>query len=94
MQDVKKKRFIAGASCPHCAEVDKIYTFERGNKKWRACAACDFEEEFSESIQASSQQELVTRVNQSRIGEPVLAHETPVEAVKLIDSTDRKNNRG
>ena len=91
MTGIKNKRFIAGASCPSCADIDKIYTYEMEEQKWRACAACDFKEEFSDAMNgAIKSEELVTRVNQSRIGEPTLAHETALEAVRLIDPK-RKN---
>lgn len=77
-----KKRFIAGATCPKCGELDKIFTYlDEQQEQWRACASCDFTESFKKS---SAAEELPTRVNQHRLGEPRLAHETPIEAVKII----------
>ena len=78
-----KKRFIAGASCPACSQMDVVFTFEANKLKWRACALCDFEESIAEL--ENNTHELPTRVNQHRLGEQPLAHETPVERVKLID---------
>lgn len=80
---MKNKRFIAGATCPQCQQLDKIYTYrDEADKAWRACVNCGF----SESIDSvASPSELPTRVNQNRLGEKPLAHETPIEAVKLID---------
>ena len=87
------KRFIAGAVCPRCGELDKVFTYQTQKvgvaelKKWRACAACDF----SESLDAGYQRpvdELPTRVNQHRPGEQTLAHETAVERVRFLDGKD------
>ena len=82
------KRFIAGARCPQCTALDKIFTYSEAGKKWRACAQCSFVESFDEGIvgrQRVSPEELPTRVNQQRVGEATLAHETPAEAVVLVD---------
>lgn len=57
---MKNKRFIAGAVCPKCAEMDKVYTYELQGKKFRACTRCDFNEEMRFE---QSRQELSTRVN-------------------------------
>jgi len=80
---MQNKRFIAAALCPACNSRDTIYTYEQDEAKWRACASCDFNEALNEKNNRA--QELPTRVNQARLGEPVLAHETVVETVKLID---------
>ena len=79
-----KKRFIAGALCPQCQQRDKVYVYFEGDEKWRACNRCDFNEPYGKTDNRE-QNELVTRVNQSRLGEKPLAHEVAVEAVKLID---------
>jgi hypothetical protein len=82
---MQNKRFIAAAVCPACSKQDTIYTYSHSedDRKWRACASCDFEESLDQT--AASTEELPTRVNQARLGEPALSHETAVEAVKLIE---------
>lgn len=57
---MKNKRFIAGASCPKCSEVDKVFTYEEEGKKYRACTRCDFNEEMRFE---TNKQEVKTRVN-------------------------------
>ena len=37
-----KKRFIAGAVCPCCGEMDKIVMFQQDDKSVRECVACGF----------------------------------------------------
>ena len=38
-----KKRFIAGATCPACGAVDKIYVLIREDgEKSQHCSKCDF----------------------------------------------------
>ncbi len=80
---MKAKRFIAGAICPACKEQDKIFIYEKDSKKWRECAACNFKESISELD--SSVEELPTRVNQPRLNEDVLAHEVPIETIRIFD---------
>ncbi len=73
---MKNKRFIAGAQCPSCKEIDKIYTYEEEDRKLRACSRCDF----SETLQFdTSPQELGTRVNRS-LGE----RKEEVQTVRLM----------
>ena len=84
---VVKKRFIAGAICPECKQADKIFTFfesdEEGAQKWRACANCKFEQVLSQ--EAGVSEELHTRVNQLRVGEKPLAHETEIEELQFFE---------
>lgn len=59
------KRFIAGAVCPRCAEMDKImmYTTDE-DQQVRECVACGFTDKKSdESAPATTSAELQTRVN-------------------------------
>ena len=39
------KRFIAGAVCPRCGVLDKLFIYHVGDKKFRECVNCDFQEE-------------------------------------------------
>ena len=88
---MKNKRFIAGATCPSCHELDKIFVYEEGGQQWRACVNC----EFKESITAftAKTEELPTRVNQHKLGEQPLPHETPVEAVNILGVEKDKNTK-
>lgn len=74
---MKNKRFIAGAHCPSCNEIDKVFTYEKEDKKFRACVRCDFLEELNF---ASKPAELGTRVNRS-----FEEREKEVRAVRLVD---------
>lgn len=40
-----QKRFIAGAVCPRCAELDRLVVYRREGKDFRECVSCDFMEE-------------------------------------------------
>lgn len=42
------RRFIAGAVCPNCKIVDKLYVLVRGDKTSRHCTRCDFEDELTD----------------------------------------------
>lgn len=60
------KRFIAGAVCPRCAEMDKItmYTDDAG-EQIRECVVCGFTDGVSD-IAAPTAPELQTRVNKRK----------------------------
>lgn len=55
-----KKRFIAGAVCPRCSEMDKLVTYKEDGKEFRECVSCGFVDEMRFQSQA---RELETRVN-------------------------------
>ncbi len=88
-----RRRFIAGAVCPRCAQMDKIVIDL--DTDTRHCVSCDFSEDRPEG---GAQQplgpqpkEVLTRVTRpaSRLVE------TPAEAVTLVDpGADRKPETG
>lgn len=55
-----KKRFVAGAVCPSCGEMDKVVVFHEEGKDFRECVACGFKDEMHFQQQV---RELETRVN-------------------------------
>ncbi|MDK8462434.1 YheV family putative zinc ribbon protein [Marinobacter sp. SS13-12] len=58
------KRFIAGAVCPRCAEMDKIMMFTTDDDdQVRECVACGFTDAVSDAPPAPANPELETRVN-------------------------------
>ena len=59
------KRFIAGAVCPRCSEMDKIRAWrdDDAEKQFRECVSCGYTDEQSTVVQAQPQ-EIPTRVNQ------------------------------
>ncbi|WIO74255.1 YheV family putative zinc ribbon protein [Porticoccaceae bacterium LTM1] len=74
-----KKRFIAGAVCPRCAEMDKIVAYREGDADYRECVSCGFKEELR--IQ-SQPRELETRVNRTEAEK-----KAETQVVKLVDPT-------
>jgi hypothetical protein len=78
-----KRRFIAGAICPKCEKLDKVVMFDTPDgKRWRECVSCGFKDEM---IEDNSPSEVPTRVNQNKLGEERLPHETEVQVVNLLD---------
>jgi uncharacterized metal-binding protein (TIGR02443 family) len=45
-----QKRFIAGAACPKCRAVDKIFTLTGGEGISRNCADCGFSEQLVDHL--------------------------------------------
>ena len=74
---MKKKRFIAGAQCPSCKALDKIFTYEVDDAVFRACSRCDFNELMTF---ANASTEMPTRVNRSR-----QEREEEVKPVRIMD---------
>ena len=79
-----QRRFIAGAVCPACKQMDKVvmYDDELGQRV-RECVQCGYKDALDER---GNPTELVTRVNQPRPGEQPLAHEDEVAVVRVLDS--------
>jgi len=72
-----KKQFIAGVTCPKCAEMDKIQAYTEGGINYRECISCGFKDEMRLS---SAPRELQTRVNTDA---DEIARQT--QTVKLVD---------
>ncbi|MBY4676508.1 YheV family putative zinc ribbon protein [Marinobacterium arenosum] len=63
------KRFIAGAVCPRCGEMDKLRMYRDETREYRECVSCDFSDSMALDGSDMPSQELETRVN--RVPEPV-----------------------
>ncbi|MDR5902687.1 MULTISPECIES: YheV family putative zinc ribbon protein [Halomonas] len=74
-----QKRFIAGAICPRCAEMDRIRSWEQNGIRYRECVSCDFFEQLPIEEQAAP--ELATRIDRTHREEPTEDFQT----VKIID---------
>lgn len=70
------KRFIAGAVCPKCGQMDRLVMYREGGKTLRECVSCDFQEEL---LVTATPQPLATRVS----APPEPAAEP--QAVRFID---------
>lgn len=77
-----QRRFIAGAVCPRCAEMDKVVMFDNeAGQRVRECVSCGY----TDALDGEGRPvELPTRVNQPRPGEAPLAHEEEVQVVRLV----------
>ncbi len=74
-----RRRFIAGAVCPRCGEMDRIVVNLDTDR--RECVACGFSEERPAAQRDVTVQEPVTRVTRPAARRV----ETPAEVVTLID---------
>ena len=68
-----KRRFVAGAVCPRCSEMDKLVVYNDAGQDYRECVACGYKEEMHFK---QVQRELETRVNQTE--------EDKKEAVQVV----------
>lgn len=77
----QKRRFVAGAVCPRCSEMDKLVVYSENEKDYRECVACGFKDEmhFKPVLR-----ELDTRVNQSE------EEKQQLQTVKIISLGDKQ----
>lgn len=59
------KRFIAGAVCPRCGELDKLRTWSDDVKEYRECVSCEYQDAMRLDGRNEEAAELSTRVNQA-----------------------------
>ena len=76
----QKRRFIAGAVCPRCAEMDKLVVLNEDGKDYRACVSCDFKEEMYFKPNA---RELETRVNT-----PAEEKQEQMQVIRILPSQE------
>lgn len=56
------KRFVAGAVCPRCGEMDTIRVYRNEIREYRECVKCDYVD--GQNLDGSPEEaELETRVN-------------------------------
>lgn len=73
------KRFIAGVTCPRCAEMDRIRAWEQNGIRYRECVSCDFFEQLP--IEDETAPELQTRVNAPREEQK----QQEIQTVRILD---------
>jgi len=74
------KRFIAGAVCPRCGEMDRLVTYANEVGTFKECVACHFEEKQQVELELN---ELDTRVN--HLSNTELPEEKDVQVVQVIN---------
>lgn len=75
------KRFIAGAVCPRCGEMDKLKAWTEDEVQYRECVACDFTDEMSLTAPPELA-EPATRVNQTQAD--------PRDEIQVVNLMDPK----
>ena len=75
-----QKRFVAGAVCPSCQEMDKLVVWVGTVPQTRECVACGYSDSLDDN---GNIRELSTRVNQAVEGESNLAHQADIQVLKL-----------
>lgn len=82
---MKTKRFVAGAVCPRCGEMDRIVTYETASGVFKECVHCDYHEQQQAQVVP---QELSTRVAAKPEKESETAAE--VSVVKFVPDPHQK----
>ena len=85
--NVSKRRFIAGAVCPACSEMDRIQMWDEDGVPHRECVACGYADPRDERGN-SVPKELPTRVNVSAL-KPKAA-DPKVQAVQFFPNPKLK----
>jgi uncharacterized metal-binding protein (TIGR02443 family) len=76
-----KRRFVAGAVCPRCSEMDKLVVYSEDGKDYRECVACGYKDEMRFKPVA---RELETRVNVSE------EEKSAVQVINILPFSDKK----
>lgn len=76
------KRFVAGAVCPKCGEMDRLRLWRDEIHENRECISCDYTD-IMRLDGASEPAEIATRVNQEK-EDPNLQTVDGVEVIKLV----------
>ena len=89
------KRFVAGAVCPRCGQMDTIKVYRNEIREYRECIRCDYKD--GQNLDGSPEQvtELTTRVNQPQaeaIAAPKIAPVT-VQAIKFDPAPNREKDK-
>lgn len=71
-------RFIAGAVCPRCGEMDTLKAGNDGDVMVRECVECGFSDRISQGVNRPS--ELATRVNH-----PDQQPQAEAQPVRILD---------
>lgn len=71
-------RFIAGAVCPRCGEMDTLKAGNDGDVMVRECVECGFTDRISQAVNAPT--ELDTRVNQ-----PTERPQTEAQPIRILE---------
>lgn len=77
------KRFIAGAVCPRCGEMDRLVVYEKDDSTYKECVSCDFEEQ---QIAQVEMKELDTRVNSQ---EDIVQSVEPIKMMLGTPASDK-----
>lgn len=86
-----QRRFIAGAVCPRCAQMDKTIMYDNADgERVRECVSCGYRDALDVN---GNPTELVTRVNQPRAGEKPLTHEDEVRVIHIVDASTGAKRR-
>lgn len=64
------KRFVAGAVCPRCGEMDTIRVYRNERREYRECVRCDYVDGQNLDGTPEDVAELETRVNKKVELEP------------------------
>lgn len=77
------KRFIAGAVCPRCGEMDRLVVYEKDDGTYKECVSCGFEEQ---QIAQVEMKELDTRVNSQ---EDIVQSVEPIKMMLGTPASDK-----
>ena len=76
-----KRRFIAGAVCPSCGELDRLVVEGEGSAKTRRCVACGFAAADTTAVTGALPGTRLERSNE------VEAEPTSGSPVRIVDSS-------
>ncbi|WP_432697106.1 YheV family putative zinc ribbon protein [Marinobacterium sp. YM272] len=86
------KRFIAGAVCPRCAQMDSVRMYRDEEREYRECVKCGFEDSLRLDGRPEPE-ELETRVSGERSDKAPGSSDSEREQVQVINFDTGLNRR-
>ncbi|TCK03580.1 YheV family putative zinc ribbon protein [Marinobacterium mangrovicola] len=86
------KRFIAGAVCPRCAQMDSVRMYRDEEREYRECVKCGFEDSLRLDGRPDPE-ELETRVSGERSDKAPGSSDDERDQVQVINFDSGLNRR-
>lgn len=86
------KRFIAGAVCPRCAQMDSVRMYRDEEREYRECVKCGFEDSLRLDGRPDPE-ELETRVSAERSDKAPGSSDSERDQVQVINFDTGLNRR-
>ena len=88
------KRFIAGAVCPKCSEMDKLIMYKNDEgRETRECVVCDYIDVMKSDEEMEADASLATELTTRVTPEGKALRDEGEQAIKIFDAMPPSDNK-